>query len=199
MEYRKIEGDKRKTFVYVAGDFGYIKNKENNGFVYLKCKHRHLCDGSAKIVLLTNLLETIHGHTCGTRPHNFDHLPALEKMRDMASTTQLPLREIYNNVIQSSNEGVKAALTFRKCEQILQSARRSRYNTNPKSPNEAVLNMLQPNPFSNIYKGFVEFEDQRALFFCSSTLLTYLSGKILLSYNLYQYQNGGTSPKIIVY
>ena len=38
MEYREIEGDKRKSFVYVAGDFGYIKNKENNTFVYLKCK-----------------------------------------------------------------------------------------------------------------------------------------------------------------
>ena len=34
----------------------------------------------------------------------------LEKMRDMASTTQLPLRQIYNNVIQSSTEGVKSAV-----------------------------------------------------------------------------------------
>ena len=189
MEYRQIEGYKRKTFVYVAGDFGYIKNNENSFFVYLKCKYHRLCDGSAKIVLSTNLPETIHGHTCGARFQNFDHLLALEKIQDMGSTTQLPLRQIYNNIIKPSTEGVKSALTFRKCEPILQSARRSRYSTNHNSPNEATLNMLQPNPFSDMYKSLVDFEDQLALLFCSSTLLTYLSGKSFLSYNSFQYQN----------
>nr|XP_047130541.1 uncharacterized protein LOC124810192 [Hydra vulgaris] len=157
--------------------------KIRNGFVYLKCKRRQLCDGSAIIVLSANLLETINGHIymvilVELGPKILITFQLL--LQDMASTTELPLREIYNNVIQFSNEGVKAALTFRKCEQILQSARRSRYSTNPKSPNEAVLNMLQPNPFSNIYKDLGEFEDQLALFFCSSTLLTYLSETTIL-------------------
>ena len=34
-----------KTF-----DFGYIKNKENNSFVFLMCKHHQLCDESEKKV-----------------------------------------------------------------------------------------------------------------------------------------------------
>ena len=35
----KVEGDKRNNFVFISGDFGYVKNKPNNDIVYLKCKH----------------------------------------------------------------------------------------------------------------------------------------------------------------
>ena len=176
MEYKKVEGDKRKTFVFLAGDFGYVKNKKVGDILYVKCKHKPLCDGTAKINLMSELLEPGRGHVCQTKSENFDHLPALEKMRKAAATTQQPLRQIYFNIIRNCPVSVQNSLTFRKCEQKLQAARRTNYNINPVDQQDANILLSQVNPFSEIYKGKVEFEDQIALIFCSTSLLPVLSG-----------------------
>ena len=50
MEFMKVEGDKKNTYVFIAGDFEYVKNKSSNNIVYLKCKHYKLCDRIANLV-----------------------------------------------------------------------------------------------------------------------------------------------------
>ena len=46
--------------MFLAGDFG-VKNKKVGDVLYVKCKHKPFCDGSAKISLISNLLEPGRG------------------------------------------------------------------------------------------------------------------------------------------
>ena len=84
----KVEGDKRNTFIFIAGDFGYMENKSNNDFVYLKCKHYKLCDGTANINLVPELLKPTRAHSCAPKAESY--LSDLETMKKMASTTMQP-------------------------------------------------------------------------------------------------------------
>ena len=181
MEYQKVEGERRNSFLYIAGNNCYVKNKNHNGYIYLKCKNYQLCVGTAKIREGSDLLETIRGHSCDSNTEDFSHLEALEKMRLKAATTQIPLRQIYMEMIQDCPENVKSSLSYLKCEQILRGARKTQYSANPNSVEEAVLAISeQPNPFNNILKGIITFEDQLAILFCSSALLKILSGSTVI-------------------
>ncbi|XP_065656803.1 uncharacterized protein LOC136082213 [Hydra vulgaris] len=149
MEYQKVEGEGRNSFLYIAGNNCYIKNKNHNGYIYLKCKNYQLCFGTAKIREGSDLLETMRGHSCDSKTDDFMHLEAIEKMR------------------------LKAATTYR-------GARKTQYSANPNNVEEAVLAISEPNPFTNILKGIVRFEDQLAILFCSSALLQILSGSTII-------------------
>nr|XP_047138295.1 uncharacterized protein LOC124814546 [Hydra vulgaris] len=83
-------------------------------------------------------------------------------------------------IIRDCPENVKIFLSYLKCEQILCAARKIQYRANPKSVEEAVLAISEPNPFTNILKGIVRFEDQLAIVFFSSALLQILSGSTII-------------------
>ena len=180
MEYQKVEGERRNSFLYIDGNNCYVKNKNHNGYIYLKCKNYQLCVGTAKIREGSDLLETIRGHSCDSKTEDFSHLEALEKMKLKAANTQIPLRQIYMEMIQDGPENVKSSLSYLKCEQILRGARKTQYSANPNSVEEAVLAISEPNPFNNILKGIITFEDQLATLFCSSALLQILSGSTVI-------------------
>ena len=54
MEYQKVEGERRNSFLYIAGNNCYVKNKNHNGYIYLKCKN--YCEGGAFYILFLFLL-----------------------------------------------------------------------------------------------------------------------------------------------
>ena len=97
MQFLKVEGEKRNTYVNVVGEFGYYKNRD---IKYLKRKHYKHCDGTAKINPTTNLVELMKSHTCAAKSEDFSYLQALESMRDMAANSQISLRQVYQTVIQ---------------------------------------------------------------------------------------------------
>ena len=177
MQFLKVEGEKRNTYVYIVGEFGYYKSRDYKGIMYLKCKHYKLCDGTAEINPTTNLVEPMKSHTCGAKSEDFSYLQALGSMRDMAANSQIPLRQVYQTVTQSCLGNVKKSLTYPKFEQILQEPKRSCYSTNPDSPNAAIDALNTENLLSNFYQGTVTFEDQYGLVFCSFYLLSILSDK----------------------
>ena len=81
MEYQKVEGERRNSFLYIARNNCYVKNKNHNGYIYLKCKNYQLGVGTAKIREGSDLFETVRGHSCDSKTEDFSHLEALEKMR----------------------------------------------------------------------------------------------------------------------
>ncbi|XP_047127655.1 uncharacterized protein LOC124808548 [Hydra vulgaris] len=180
MEYQKVEGERRNSFLYIAGNNCYVKNKNHNGYIYLKCKNYQLCVGTAKICEGSDLLETMRGHFCYSKTKDFSHLEVMERMRLKAATTQIPLRQIYMEIIRYCPENVKNSLSYLKYEQILRGARKTQYSANPNSVEKPVLAISEPNPFTNILKGIVKFEDQLAILFCSSALLQILSGSTII-------------------
>ena len=198
-EFYKIEGEKRNTNVchvhvsvhffsvhifHIAkftGEFCYVKNKQYNDIIYLKCKDYQMCDGTAKINVSGEVLESMRAHICGIRAEHFGHLSALESMKSLAATTQQSLRQIYNNIIQTCPDVVNRTLTYLKSEQILPNARRSNNSKNPESLNDAVHLKTQSNTFSNIFHGYVGFEEQLAFIFGSQALTNNSQGTFDLS------------------
>ena len=130
-----------------------------------------MCDGTAKINVSIEVLESMRAYTCGSRAEHFGYLSALETMRSLAATTQQPLHQIYNNIIQTCPDVVKRTLNYLKSEQILQNGRRSNYGKNQESLNDAVHLITQSNPFSNIFHGVFGFEEQLAFIFGSQALI----------------------------
>ena len=76
----------------MTGEFCYVKNKQCNDIIYLKCKNYQMCDGTGKINVSGKVLEPTRAHPCGSIAEHFGHLSALEIMRSLAATTQQPLR-----------------------------------------------------------------------------------------------------------
>ena len=63
MNFTKIEGEIRNTYVYMADEFCYVKNKQYNDKIYLKCKSYQICDFTTKSmsqVKFYNLRELTH-------------------------------------------------------------------------------------------------------------------------------------------
>ena len=63
MNFTKIKGEKRHTYVYMAGEFCYVKNKQCNDIIYLKYKNYQMYDGTAKINVSGEVLESMRAHT----------------------------------------------------------------------------------------------------------------------------------------
>ena len=70
-------------------------------------------------------------------------------MRDLATTTQRSLSNIYKGIIVTAPSAVRSALTFPLVYQKLQYIRRSRFPNNPGSPAEAAEVMSSHNPYSD--------------------------------------------------
>ena len=45
--------------MYMAGEFCYVKNKQCNDIIYLKCKNYQMCDDTAKINMSGEVLESM--------------------------------------------------------------------------------------------------------------------------------------------
>ena len=135
--FTKIESEKRNTYLYMAGEFCYVKNNQGDDIIYLKFKNYQMCDGTAKINVSGEVLESVRAHTCGSRTEHSDHLSALVTMRSCHnSTTTTP--DLQQHFIQTCSDVVKRILTYLRCEQILQNARRSNCSENSEIPNDAV-------------------------------------------------------------
>ena len=47
----------------MAGEFCYVKNTQGKDIIYLKCEKYEMCDGTAKINVSGEVLETMRAHT----------------------------------------------------------------------------------------------------------------------------------------
>jgi hypothetical protein len=171
MEYRTQPGNRANSLYYLIGEYGYLKNRNQLRWVYLKCLHHPLCTGSAKINLDSNLAELIKPHLCESKTEDFSYLQNLQQMRDLATNTQRSLSDIYKAVIITAPASVKCTLTFPIVYQKLHHIRAARFPNNPASPAETCEVMLGDNPYSDYCQGVVQFEDQCGLLFASSQIL----------------------------
>ena len=140
-----FQGEKRNTYVYMAGKFCYVKNKQCNDIIYLKRKNFQCVMAQPKSMCqmkFWNLWELIH-----VVVEQNTLVISLPWRQWEAATTQQPLHQIYNNIIQTCPDVVKRTLTYLKCEQILQNARPNNCSKNPESLNDAVHLITQSIPF----------------------------------------------------
>ena len=177
MEYRVQTGHRYNSKLYIAGGNVYVTNKVgSDGALYLRCRHHHHCRGTAKLLSDASVVEEIRPHSCETTDDQTAYLPYLERMRELAATTQQDPKEIYNDVIGTAPLHVQANCLWPRCRPMLNAARRRIYDNNPINAGQAESILSGVTPFSSYYKGSVTFEDQLGLMFASTTLLALLSG-----------------------
>ena len=93
MEYRIQHGHRHNSKLYLVGENAYVINKLGaNGTVYLRCRHHAHCKGTAKLSGEINLVEEIRPHTCESTDDHTAYLPYLERMRELATSTQFSLK-----------------------------------------------------------------------------------------------------------
>ena len=171
MDYTTQPGNRANSMYYFVQQYCYLRNRVQNRWTYLKCHHYPHCTGTAKISLDTNLATLMKAHSCESKSEDYEYLFTLQQMRDLATTTQRALSNIYKAVIVHAPVGVKASLTFPVVYQKLQYIRHSRFPNNPGSPAETCQVMRGENPYSEYCQGVVEFENQCALIFASPDVL----------------------------
>jgi hypothetical protein len=64
LDYYTIEGQRKGSVIYLAGDRAYIKNKEYQKSIILKCKYFRNCYGRARIIKDGFSLYETRPHTC---------------------------------------------------------------------------------------------------------------------------------------
>ena len=74
MEYRTLQGHRSNSTFYIVGSHCYLKNRQRDTLMYLRCHHYPQCAGSAKLSQTTQLVENIQVHTCGTTTEDYDYL-----------------------------------------------------------------------------------------------------------------------------
>lgn len=112
--------------------YGYIRTKSHSstsGLIttYLKCRnHVDNCKGTANVKKDT--LNLGKQHSCTVTPGKWLIEKAMAEMKQLAASSTVPLKDIYNKVLARSGPLVQANLTWPKMEQQL------RYHRNQTLP-----------------------------------------------------------------
>ena len=183
MEYRIQHGHRHNSKLYLVGENAYVINKLGaNGTVYLRCRHHAHCKGTAKLSGEINLVEEIRPHTCESTDDHTAYLPYLERMRELATSTQFSLKDIYNQVIATATPHVQANCLWRRCRPMLNAARHRVYDVNPLNAGQAQSILDVGTPFNAFYQGSFTFDDQLGVWFASSVLLALCQSKLNVNF-----------------
>ena len=118
MEFEKIEGSRKSSFIYCANGYIYTKNNEYKGKINSRChSYKKGCCGTAAVENGIFFENQPHTH-----PKNQDEVQKIimeSKIKNEAQRTPLTPRDIYNSNITSSSIEVsqfaKISSTMRKC------------------------------------------------------------------------------------
>ena len=98
MEYFLVEGKKLNSTNYECEGFRYVKSRECETTIYLKCAlFRTLsCLSIGRIDKITNLLEVTRVHTHDTESHNCKKILLSNAIKRKAEISTGNLREVFN-------------------------------------------------------------------------------------------------------
>lgn len=140
--YTTIRGlqELKESLVYVHGDKGYLKDKENNGTTYLRCYFRSTCRGRATISNQILSPSDQLRHCCKPTSVTWEVKKAEAEMKNLARTTNRPLKEIYDNVLSNYEVAVGAEVSYSKIKSALKRERAKRVPPTPDSVEELLQN-----------------------------------------------------------
>ena len=117
MEFEKIEGSRKGSFIYCANGYIYTKNNEYKGKIKLRShSYKNGCCGTAAVE--NGIFFENQPHTHPKQPDEIQKIKIESKMRNDAQRTPLAPRDIHNSNIMSSSIEVspfaKRSSTMRK-------------------------------------------------------------------------------------
>ena len=173
MEFSIVEGKRQNSLNYSSDGYRYVKYRESNGTIYLRCtlSKKWSCHGLAKISSTTNLLEVTKSHSHSKDDYKSESIVLSNSIKRSAEVSTENLREIFNNECRDSPAG--CTLTFRQLESTMVKRRRKDL---PKLPSTCVefAELLPDSPFSGNHRFTVREGNEAALVFATDLLISKL-------------------------
>ena len=182
MEYSLVEGKKLNSTNYESEGFRYVKSRECETTIYLKCAlfRTHSCLSIGRIDKITNLLEVTRVHTHDTESHNGKKILLSNAIKRKAEISTGNLREVFNETCRDADGA--SSVTFRRLGSSMFKRRRIRQPKIPSSVQEFDA-LLQDTQYSAIHIQTVLHLDQAAMIFGSVRMLDSLKESTDMQYD----------------
>ena len=132
--YQKVEGQRVGSFNYFDNDgFGYLKEKQKEDHVYLRCKFSKradldtACEGRAIIDLVSDVLSVTKPHSCTPDLTEIDILKAKSRMKKAASSSQTSFTVVHRDALENAPPAVRDKIPMSTILSTMKSARRKKW------------------------------------------------------------------------
>jgi len=129
--YEKVEGQRVGSWNYIDSQgFGYLKEKERDGHLYLRCKFskradlESACEGRAIISLESDQLHVTKQHTCTAEDVDVEVLKVVSGMKKAAASSQTVFSIVHREALEKAAPRVRDKIPMRKILSSLKAARR---------------------------------------------------------------------------
>jgi hypothetical protein len=129
--YTKVEGQRVGSINYIDSQgYGYLKEKEKDGQLYLRCKFSKrsdlemACEGRAIISLDSDQLSVKKLHSCSPADVNVEVLKVRSEMKKAASSSQTLLSVVHREALDKAPPEVRDKIPMAKVLSSLKAARR---------------------------------------------------------------------------
>ena len=164
MEYSVIEGKQLNSKNYESEGFRYVKARECEGSIYIKCAlfRTNSCPCIGRIDKATNLMNLTHIHNHDTASYNDKRIILSNSIKRKAEVSTANLREIFNETCRESDGA--SSVTFRSLGSSMYKRRRTLQPKLPVSVQEFDI-LLQESQYFDYHLQTVIDADQMAFVF----------------------------------
>ena len=173
MEYSVIEGKKLNSKNYESEGFRYVKTRECEGSIYIKCAlfRTNSCPCIGRIDKATNLMNLTHIHNHDTASYNDTKIILSNSIKRKAEVSTASLREIFNETCRESDGA--SSVTFRSLGSSMYKRRRTLQPKLPVSVQEFDI-LLKESQYFDYHLQTVIDADQMAFVFGSNHMIDML-------------------------
>ena len=180
--FRVTEGEKRGSTLWIYDGKGYIKDRELNDQIFLRCRRfKSDCEGRAKIVLAENMLNitTAHSDQCTDTAEVFSIIELKSTLKRQAENTTSSIRQLFNDGV----EGLIVAdqICYPQLSNSMNKRRRLMIPNIPQTPMEDYQVIVSdPNRFGKHFRSVVmgsnhsEVDPEMSLIFSSETMVSFI-------------------------
>ena len=181
--FKVTEGEKRGSTLWIYDGKGYIKDRELNDKIFLRCRRfkSDFCEGRAKIVLAENMLNitTAHSDQCTDTAEVFSIIELKSTLKRRAENTTSSIRQLFNDGVEGSI--VADQICFPQLANSMVKRRRLMIPNIPQTPMEAYQVIVSdPNRFGKHFRSVVtgsnhsEVDPEMSLIFTSETMVSFI-------------------------
>ena len=103
MEFSIVEGKRLNSSIYLSDGYRFIKNRESNDSIYLRCILESNVIGLAKITSNKSVLEITKTHNHPQFEYKSDSVVLANRIKRAAQSSTDGLREIFNNECRNTS------------------------------------------------------------------------------------------------
>ncbi|XP_045113756.1 uncharacterized protein LOC123506012 [Portunus trituberculatus] len=164
-QVRKIEGQRRGSTVYVFDDQAYVKDRQYNEKLHVRC---HLfksgCHGRGHINLENSTMMVTKDHNHDSQASYIEQMELKSCMKDSIKNDPTQnARHVYDERCARAPASAATSVSFESVRRTLLNERNKYLPPAPASPLEAADFLASNTMFQSFYKGVATYNDNLAL------------------------------------